>query len=81
MNMILSVACFVAAVILLFKGNVDRASVLLIVSGLYSVASVLYLIWSEIKTVKDLIKDKILAEKTMAAIYKSVKERSENDGK
>lgn len=79
MSIILSFTCFVAAIILMVKGNVDRSLILLLLSALFSISSSLYLIWSEVKTIKALVKDKILAEKTMAALYKAVKERAEED--
>lgn len=81
MYFLTSIASFVAAIILMFKGRADRAIMLLIVSALFAMASSFTLLGSEINSIKDLIKDKVLAEKTMAAIYKIAKEKEGDDCK
>lgn len=79
MYFLLSIVSFIASVVLMWQANVDRAVMLLMASALFAIASSGTILSSEVKAIRELIKDKILAEKTMAALYKATKERAEED--
>lgn len=81
MNYILALCSFVVGFIAAIKGNVWQSIAYFGIAALFSVAGAVTNVSMEIEKFKNLFKDRIEAEKAMAAIMKAAHEANENDGK
>lgn len=81
MNYILALCSFVACFIAAIKGDVWQSIGYAVIAALFSVAGAVTNVSIEIEKFKNLFKDRIEAEKAMAAIMKAAHEANENDGK
>lgn len=70
----IGLTCFIASVVWAIKGESFNAIAFLIASGIFWCSMHLSLVYSKLSDMIKLNKDKILAEKTLAAIMAQVKE-------
>ena len=80
MSFIVGVLSLIGAVIFAFRGEVVYSIQLMLVAGLFFISFNVSVMGLHLKELRDMLKDKILAEKTMAALYKAAKTK-EDDGR